>query len=40
MTSDDCTLIAERRVEWRQGMVYFDGEPLAAPLIEESDAAA
>ena len=35
-----CSLIASGRVEWRRGSVYFDGEPLAAPLIEENDAAA
>jgi phosphoribosylglycinamide formyltransferase-1 len=35
-----CALIAARRIEWRQGTVYFDGDPLAAPLIEENDAAA
>jgi phosphoribosylglycinamide formyltransferase-1 len=35
-----CSLIALGRIEWRRGKVYFDGEPLAAPLIEEHDAAA
>ena len=35
-----CTLIAAGRVEWRTGTVFFDGAPLLAPLIEESDAAA
>jgi phosphoribosylglycinamide formyltransferase-1 len=35
-----CSLIATRRIEWRGGSVYFDGQPLAAPLIEENDAAA
>jgi phosphoribosylglycinamide formyltransferase-1 len=35
-----CSLIATGRVEWRGGSVYFDGRPLAAPLIEENDAAA
>jgi len=35
-----CSLIAAGRIEWRQGSVYYDGEPLAAPLIEENDAAA
>jgi len=35
-----CSLIATRRIEWRSGSVYFNGEPLAAPLIEENDAAA
>ena len=35
-----CSLIAAGRVEWRRGSVYFDGEPLVAPLLEESDAAA
>ena len=35
-----CSLIATRRIEWRSGSVYFDGEPLAAPIIEENDAAA
>ena len=34
-----CSLIAARRIEWRRGTVYFDGEPLVAPLIEENDAA-
>jgi phosphoribosylglycinamide formyltransferase-1 len=35
-----CSLIACGRIDWRHGTVYFDGEPLAAPLIEENDAAA
>jgi phosphoribosylglycinamide formyltransferase 1 len=35
-----CTLIAAGRVECRDGQVWFDGAPLAAPLIEENDAAA
>jgi phosphoribosylglycinamide formyltransferase-1 len=35
-----CSLIASRRIEWRCGSVYFEGEPLVAPLIEENDAAA
>jgi phosphoribosylglycinamide formyltransferase-1 len=35
-----CSLISAGRVVWRAGKVYFDGEPLATPLIEESDAAA
>jgi phosphoribosylglycinamide formyltransferase 1 len=35
-----CSLIATGRVECRGATVYFDGEPLAAPLIEEHDAAA
>ena len=35
-----CTLIAQGRIEWRDGSVYFDGAPLASPLIEETDAAA
>jgi phosphoribosylglycinamide formyltransferase-1 len=35
-----CSLIAAGRVEWLDGMVHFDGVPLAAPLIEENDAAA
>ena len=35
-----CSLIASRRIEWRQGSVCFDGKPLTAPLIEENDAAA
>jgi phosphoribosylglycinamide formyltransferase-1 len=35
-----CSLIATRRIEWRDGSVYFNGQPLAAPLIEENDAAA
>jgi phosphoribosylglycinamide formyltransferase-1 len=35
-----CSLIAAGRIEWRGGLVYFDGAPLASPLIEESDAAA
>jgi phosphoribosylglycinamide formyltransferase 1 len=35
-----CSLIAARRVEWRRDGLYYDGEPLAAPLIEENDAAA
>ena len=35
-----CSLIATGRVECRDSSVYFDGEPLPAPLIEENDAAA
>ena len=35
-----CTLIATGRVECRGAHVFFDGEPLASPLIEENDAAA
>jgi phosphoribosylglycinamide formyltransferase-1 len=35
-----CSLIAAGRVECRGGSVFFDGAPLAAPLIEEHDAAA
>jgi phosphoribosylglycinamide formyltransferase-1 len=35
-----CSLIANGRVECRGASVYFDGEPLAAPLLEENDAAA
>ena len=35
-----CSLIAAGRVRWNQGTVYFDDEPLVAPLIEENDAAA
>ena len=35
-----CSLIAAGRVEWRRGAVYFDGKPLAAPLMEERDVAA
>jgi phosphoribosylglycinamide formyltransferase 1 len=35
-----CALIAAGRVAWRSGIVYFDGEPLDTPLIEENDAAA
>jgi len=35
-----CSLIASRRIEWRRGSVYFEREPLVAPLIEENDAAA
>jgi phosphoribosylglycinamide formyltransferase 1 len=35
-----CNLIAAGRIEWRAGSVFFDGAPLSAPLIEESDAAA
>jgi len=35
-----CTLIAAGRVEWRDGTVFFDGAPLTAPLIEDSDAVA
>jgi len=35
-----CSLIAAGHVEWRNGVVYFNGAPLAAPLIEENDAAA
>ncbi len=35
-----CSLIATGRVECRGGSVYFDGEALSAPLIEEHDAAA
>jgi len=35
-----CSLIAAGRVQCRNGTVYFDGEPLATPLLEENDAAA
>jgi phosphoribosylglycinamide formyltransferase-1 len=35
-----CSLIAAGRIECRNGAVYFDGAPLASPLIEENDAAA
>jgi len=35
-----CSLIAAGRIECRSGTVFFDGAPLAAPLIEENDAAA
>ncbi len=35
-----CSLIAAGRILWRGGTVYFDGEPLVTPLIEENDAAA
>lgn len=35
-----CSLIAAGRVQCRAGVVYFDDEPLTAPLIEENDAAA
>lgn len=35
-----CSLIATGRVECRGASVYFDGEPLSAPIIEENDAAA
>jgi len=35
-----CSLIAAGRIQWKQGTVYFDDEPLAGPLIEENDAAA
>jgi phosphoribosylglycinamide formyltransferase-1 len=35
-----CSIIACGRVECRGASVYLDGEPLAAPLVEENDAAA
>jgi len=35
-----CALIAAGRVAWRRGTVYYDGQPLASPLLEENDAAA
>jgi phosphoribosylglycinamide formyltransferase-1 len=35
-----CSLIGAGRVECRGGAVYFDGQPLASPLIEENDVAA
>ena len=35
-----CSLIAGGRIQWQNGSVRFDGEPLAAPLVEENDAAA
>ncbi len=35
-----CSLIAGDRIQWRNGSVHFDGEPLPAPLVEENDAAA
>jgi phosphoribosylglycinamide formyltransferase-1 len=34
-----CTLIATGRVQWRQGSVFIDGQPLVKP-IETYDAAA
>lgn len=35
-----CSLIAAGRIQCRSGAVYFDHELLAAPLVEENDAAA
>jgi phosphoribosylglycinamide formyltransferase-1 len=35
-----CSLIANGRVECRGSSVYFDGEPLAGPLLEESNESA
>ena len=35
-----CSLISAGRIECRHGVVYFDGAPLGAPLVEENDAAA
>jgi phosphoribosylglycinamide formyltransferase-1 len=35
-----CSLIAAGRIQCRGGAVYFDHELLAAPLVEENDAAA
>ena len=35
-----CSLIAAGRIECRHGAVYFDGAPLASPLIEEKNDAA
>jgi phosphoribosylglycinamide formyltransferase-1 len=35
-----CSLIAAGRVQCLNGVVYFDGEPLSRPLLEENDAAA
>lgn len=35
-----CSLIAVGRIEWRAGAVFFDGQPLASPLVEERDVAA
>ena len=35
-----CSLIAAGRIQWKQGTVYFDEEPLLVPLIEENDVAA
>jgi phosphoribosylglycinamide formyltransferase 1 len=35
-----CSLIATGRIQCRSGAVYLDNEPLAAPLVEENDAAA
>jgi phosphoribosylglycinamide formyltransferase-1 len=35
-----CSLFAAGRVQCRNGVVYFDDEPLATPLLEENDAAA
>lgn len=35
-----CSLIATGRVECRGASVFFDGEPLSAPLLEDTDAAA
>jgi phosphoribosylglycinamide formyltransferase-1 len=35
-----CSLIAAGRIQWRNGSVYLDDEPMVAPLLEENDAAA
>jgi phosphoribosylglycinamide formyltransferase 1 len=35
-----CSLIAAGRIQCRAGSVFFDGEPLSAPLVQENDAAA
>jgi phosphoribosylglycinamide formyltransferase-1 len=35
-----CSLIAAGRIQCRAGTVFFDGEPMATPLVEENDAAA
>ena len=35
-----CSLIAAGRIQWKQGTVYFDEEPLLVPLLEENDVAA
>jgi len=35
-----CSLIAAGRIQWKQGTVYFDDQPLLVPLIEENDVAA
>jgi phosphoribosylglycinamide formyltransferase-1 len=35
-----CSFIANGRIQWRNGSVFIEGNPLLQPLVEENDAAA